>query len=358
MNKLYDITILTHVPSSYKVNLYNEMAKTKRIHVIFISLNSIGRTSDFINSDFNFDFQILNKSGYEERNKFTSVLKLIKTLLSHKANHLIVNGWDMLEFWVSMLMPLKSLKGVAIESTIFETKLTFLHKFIKKLFLSLVDFALPSGVPHAEVLIRLKFKKPYKIVGGVGIPNIYLNRAKPSKCVIGNTFLFLGRLVPEKNLNFLISCFNEMPDKKLHIIGSGPLEQNLKAIASDNIKFTPHIANDRLIEIFDDVKCLVLPSCSETWGLVVEEALYFNKPVIVSSNVGCVTDIVEKYRVGLVFNSGLRDSFIQAINQFNNFTECDNLLQNCIELDHKLIYDHQISAYNLSWLSEREYDNQ
>lgn len=357
MEKIIDIIIVTHVPSSYKVNLYNEMAKTKNIFVIFISNNSIGRTPDFINSEFNFEYRTLNKQGYEERNRLSSIFKLFNILFTKKCNYLIVNGWDMLEFWATILFPTRSLKGIALESTIFETKLNSIHKIIKKYFLHQLDFALPSGIPHAEILRQLNFSKPFKIVGGVGIPNIFINGGKvkiQSKC---REFLFIGRLVKEKNLEFLISCFNELPDCRLHIVGSGPLENSLRKIAASNIHFTPHVSNDKLFAMFDNIKCLILPSISETWGLVVEEALYFSKPVLISSRVGCVDDLVRQYKVGLVFESDSKKSFFNEFIKLNDNDSLKILSANCNNLDLMQLYNSQITAYNLGWLSESNYDN-
>src|SRR5262249_35856009 len=50
--------------------------------------------------------------------------------------------------------------------------------------------------------------------------------------------------------------------------------------------------------------CLVLPSASETWGLVVNEALATGLPAIVSAAVGCAPDLIRSPRVGRVFPTG------------------------------------------------------
>src|SRR5207245_7076169 len=50
--------------------------------------------------------------------------------------------------------------------------------------------------------------------------------------------------------------------------------------------------------------CLVLPSASETWGLVVNEALATGLPCVVSSGVGCAPDLIRSARVGRVYPVG------------------------------------------------------
>ncbi len=83
---------------------------------------------------------------------------------------------------------------------------------------------------------------------------------------------------------------------------------------------------------------LILPSVSETWGLVVEEALYFGLPVIVSQNCGAV-ELVENERNGYIIkpddiknikNVILKinaDGYIQLVKEVNKFSisEKDNI---------------------------------
>lgn len=49
---------------------------------------------------------------------------------------------------------------------------------------------------------------------------------------------------------------------------------------------------------------LVLPSRSETWGLVVNEAFACGLPVVASDRVGCVPDLVRPGETGEVYPSG------------------------------------------------------
>ena len=99
----------------------------------------------------------------------------------------------------------------------------------------------------------------------------------------------------------LVDLFNHLEEYMLTIIGSGPLEKELKNKAKDNIVFKGQIANKELEGYFEENNVLILPSISETWGLVVEEAIYFGIPVIVSSQCG-VSEIVKEGTSGYVVN--------------------------------------------------------
>ena len=120
-----------------------------------------------------------------------------------------------------------------------------------------------------------------------------------------------------KNLDFLIDEFNKNR-KWLTIAGKGELEQQLKAKAKDNIHFVGFVENEKLGTVYQDHDIFILPSRSEPWGLVVEEAVYWGLPVIVSDRVGSYRDMVENPKTGLVFELDNRDSFNNALKEIEN----------------------------------------
>ena len=352
LSKQYDIIIVTHLPSSYKVNLYNEVAKNKKIYVLFIAHNSLERTNDFLNLNCEFEYQVINNCKLESRNRYISSFKLIQILKRLKSKYLIVNGWDLLEFWVCILLPFFK-KGIALESTIYESNFSFFHRTIKCIFLYFTHFALPSGEPHFKVLSKLKYKKEHKIVSGVGIPNIYYQQKSIffNEEVLSNDFIFIGRLVKEKNINLLIQAFSKLPHINLTIVGSGPLEIELKKNASKNVNFIGHVDNSKLHELLNSHNSLILPSISETWGLVIEEALIYELPVIISSIVGCSIDIVKKYNVGCIFENNNADSLINKIEFMLNHDTYKNYKNNIKSIHLNEMYSNQINAYSLNWIN-------
>ena len=59
--------------------------------------------------------------------------------------------------------------------------------------------------------------------------------------------------------------------------------------------------------------CLTLPSASETWGLVANEALACNRPIIVSDQCGCAPDLASDGTAGRTFRVGDIADFCAAI---------------------------------------------
>jgi glycosyltransferase involved in cell wall biosynthesis len=123
-------------------------------------------------------------------------------------------------------------------------------------------------------------------------------------------FLFVGRLVAAKNVYLLFDAFaayrRQGGKRRLEIVGQGPLDGSLKAFAAradlaNSVSFSGFQPYDSLPELYARAACLVLPSTSEPWGLVVNEAMAAGLPVIVSDLCGCVDDLVEHGSNGYVF---------------------------------------------------------
>jgi glycosyltransferase involved in cell wall biosynthesis len=60
----------------------------------------------------------------------------------------------------------------------------------------------------------------------------------------------------------------------------------------------------KLARAYAVADCLALPSGSETWGLVVNEAMATGLPCVVGDLVGCGPDLIEPERTGYIFRVG------------------------------------------------------
>ena len=102
----------------------------------------------------------------------------------------------------------------------------------------------------------------------------------------------------------------DLPDSArahLLMVGSGPLEAELKMRAAahgSRISFTGFLNQSEISAAFAVSDCLVLSSVSETWGLVVNEAMACGLPAIVSDACGCAPDLIEQGRTGYSYPQG------------------------------------------------------
>lgn len=328
-----EIIFITHLPSFYKIKLYNEIAKDKNIFVIFIAKGSVIRTKDFTDCKMNFEYLFLNEGEFEERNKYLSSLKLINTLGQTKFKKIIVGGWDLPEFWVTVFLTKKQKNCLALESTIFDSKTTYIKQWIKKVFLARIHTILASGIKHAELSKLLGFRGKILITKGVGLINKPIIPLKERNNTIRKKLLYIGRLSIEKNIINLIKAVNELPGITLSIVGDGPQKDELKNIANENIHFFGHVDNKRINKLFFVHDIFILPSFSETWGLVVDEALYFGLPVLISKYVGCAEELVIQPETGLIFDPYNIVDIKNKILQGTDITVYEELKNNVLNFD-------------------------
>ncbi|MEP0885043.1 glycosyltransferase family 4 protein [Trichocoleus sp. ST-U3] len=123
-----------------------------------------------------------------------------------------------------------------------------------------------------------------------------------------SVILFAGKFRTVKRPLDLLQAFlqADLPQVSLLFVGSGPLEGELRSHAGSHphIHFAPFQNQTFMPRTYAAGDLLVLPSYSETWGLVINEAMCMSRPVIASTHVGCAQDLIHPYRNGLIFPSG------------------------------------------------------
>ncbi|HVP76128.1 MAG TPA: glycosyltransferase family 4 protein [Gaiellaceae bacterium] len=103
---------------------------------------------------------------------------------------------------------------------------------------------------------------------------------------------FVSRLVPEKGGRLAVEAFARASrglDATLEIVGSGPDEPSLRALAGDNVVFTGAIPQHEALEHISSYDVLLAPSLGtkrwkEQFGRVVAQALAAGTPVIASDS--------------------------------------------------------------------------
>lgn len=149
----------------------------------------------------------------------------------------------------------------------------------------------------------------------------------------GEYILFLGRIVPEKGLHYLIDAWKDVvretkTTKKLVIAGkSSHTDEYYNSVfasanGDESIIFTGFVKDQALEELFSNAYLYVLPSDIEGMSISLLEALSYG-------NVCLVSDIEENKEVineqCFVFKHGnvsdLKDKIIQCLNANFNFHE-------------------------------------
>jgi len=116
----------------------------------------------------------------------------------------------------------------------------------------------------------------------------------------------IGSLNRQKGFRYLIEAMPEIlkhyPLLTLEIIGKGPEKEKLEELVKER-ELTHHVAflgeKTDILDYLEHWSVFVLPSVSETFGIVLLEAMHSGLP-IVASKVGGITDLIEHEKNGLL----------------------------------------------------------
>jgi glycosyltransferase involved in cell wall biosynthesis len=128
---------------------------------------------------------------------------------------------------------------------------------------------------------------------------------------------YVGRLAPEKDVKTLLSIAKTLPseiNEQIHwlIIGDGPERDELQKEAPENMTFTGYLKGEQLAEYYSASDLFVFPSPTETFGMVVLEALASGTPAI-TANSGGVKNIIKAGVTGYLCEPGNVKEFAYAI---------------------------------------------
>lgn len=143
------------------------------------------------------------------------------------------------------------------------------------------------------------------------------------------TVLFVGKFEDRKRPMDLLEAFLQVektfPDASLLFVGSGAWEEQLQTRAGRlvgiKVFFAPFQNQSRMPIVYASGDVLVLPSMSETWGLVVNEAMNLGLPAIVSSRVGCAPDLVSPGATGWIHEPGDVHGLAECLASFLSMDE-------------------------------------
>ena len=232
------------------------------------------------------------KGTYSNIPKIQLITKLAAISASTQADFVILAGFHKLEYWIqAVILLIRGKKfGVFCDSTIYDNHQTLSKTVLKRIFFMMCKYAFCYGersksylrylwVDKANIFVRCQAST---VPDGYSATSVLQKREELSPPSNAPLFLYIGRLSPEKRIDSLILAFKKvsesMPDARLRIVGDGPIRGELSNLAIEcdltgRVEFTGARAGSDLYDNYLSATCLVLPSASEPWGLVVNEAL-------------------------------------------------------------------------------------
>jgi len=259
-------------------------------------------------------------------------LDIIRKLYRDKSQIVIVHGWSYVTNWIAivaarllgkqvwlrsenphnqeMMKPswLRTIKKAFLQFGLFKLVNRFLYIGTQNR-----DFYLYYGVSREKLIYA-----PYCVNNDffLGQAEAIRGRKEDLKTSLGLSndsivILYSGKYIIKKRPMDLLKAYSALVNKNtvLIMVGEGYLRQELENYCAENklrnAIFTGFVNQSEISKYYGVADIFVLPSgIGETWGLVVNEAMVFGLPVIVSATVGSSVDLVKKGENGFVFREG------------------------------------------------------
>src|SRR6184192_1952287 len=200
---------------------------------------------------------------------------------------------------------------------------TWWKEMIKQRIVGVYSAALVGGQRHVEYLVELGMPRERVFTGYDVVDNAYfeqraleIRNANPPQAdetrkkhaLPEKYFLASARFIEKKNLLRLIRAYAEYRRRSevsgedapwdLVLLGDGPMRDTLNTqLSTLNLHAHVHLPGfkpyDELPVYYGLAKAFVHASTTEQWGLVVNEAVATELPVIVSNRCGCVPELVQ-----------------------------------------------------------------
>jgi glycosyltransferase involved in cell wall biosynthesis len=318
------VLILSEIISPYRIPVFNALAQHERVdlHVVFLSETDAGlRQWRVYKDEINFSYEVLPSARFRA-GKSSLILnwKLRACLKKFSPEAIICGGYNYVASWEALWWAKNRDTELILwsESNRHDARagLEWVES-LKAYFLSCCDRFVVPGKAAGEYLQSLGVEMGTISTAPNAVDNDWFRREADS--IRGRErarqtefrerlglpdrfFLFVGRLVAEKGVFDLLHAYNQLDagirsGVGLVFAGDGPgraeLEWQARRVSPGAICFPGFLHREDLAALYALADALILPTHSDPWGLVVNEAMACALPVIVTNVAGCSSDLVE-----------------------------------------------------------------
>jgi 1,2-diacylglycerol 3-alpha-glucosyltransferase len=312
--------ILTEIIAPYRIPVFNALARRAGLdlHVIFLSETDPSlRQWRVYKDEIRFSYEVLPSWRFSiGHSDFVLNARLSASLKRFSPQAIICGGYNYVASWQALMWARRRGARFALWSESNAQDARALRKpveFLKARFLERCDGFVVPGKSAFEYLSSLGAPAERIFIAPNAVDNTYFaaqaenTRAHATECreklkLPSRFILFVGRLVPEKGVFDLLEAYAKLESSLrsevgLVFAGDGvsreELAQEAKRISPGTICFPGFAQREDLAGLYALAETLVLPTHSDPWGLVVNEAMACGLPIIVSSVAGCSADLVE-----------------------------------------------------------------
>lgn len=145
----------------------------------------------------------------------------------------------------------------------------------------------------------------------------FVEREKPNQIF---NVLFVGSLNQRKGIIYLLNAISNIEDVSLTIVGRGIFDLSLLEGYRFPIYVYNNVSHGKLLNLFHQSHCFVLPSIVEGFGQVILEAMSTGIPVIATENTAAI-DIITNGKDGFVIPIRDSEAIAESIRRLKADTE-------------------------------------
>lgn len=334
------LVVMTEIISPYRIPLLNALAACGRVklHVIFLAETDPSlRQWQVYKDEIRFSYEVL-PSWRKRLGRYNILLnrRVGQTLTVSAPDVILCGGYSYIASWQALNWARSRNVPILLWSE--SNQQDWRHGFalveaLKNLFLEKCSGFVVPGRTAREYLLIHRVNEKLIFTAPNAVDNAFFasaaRRARQATDHLRRQldlperyFLFVGRLVREKGVYDLLSAYAKLDEFTrreygLVFVGDGVVRHDLEAqsatIAPGMVKFAGFAQRERLAEYYALAEALILPTYTDTWGLVVNEAMACGLPVILSRAAGAAADLVEENWNGLLVAPHDVNSLAEAI---------------------------------------------
>lgn len=312
------IVLITNIPTPYRIPLFNLLAESMsahgwELHVIFSSKTYKRRKFEINESEFKFKYTILQGGkwsvGEDAEKTYFFYRGLWKILKQIKPWRIISSGFSPATTLAAIWKFFYGTPFIIWSGTIElgERKTSWWRRQFRKLLLHRASSFITYGSLAADYLEKLGAKKERIHIALNTVDTTFFRTStdverRKIKEAEAFTFLYLGYLVPRKNVHKVLeaACLlhKKRGDFRITIIGDGisrpDLEKEVSAKNLDTIiTFTGYKQKEELPPYLAQADALLFQTDFDIWGLVLNEAMAAGVPCLASTHAGASFDLIK-----------------------------------------------------------------
>jgi glycosyltransferase involved in cell wall biosynthesis len=313
---LTKLALLTEIPAPYRIPLFNALADRVELRVLFLSATDPRRGFYERHADeWRFDSRVLRGAELRRGGRWVVLNRgVLRELRRFRPDVVAVGGWNQPAFWLALLycrlrrVPLL----VWVESTARDARSDAKALGLaRRLMVEGASGAFVPGRASAEYARSLGLDLVETAPNAVDA-EIFERAVVDRSERDGSMFLYVGRLDAEKGLETLLEAFRDVPGR-LVLVGSGGDEARLRDLADERVTFAGPRDRDEVVGFYAEADVFVLPSQSEPWGMVLNEAAAAGLPLVATEQAGASHDLIEDGVNGFRVPAGDVDALREAL---------------------------------------------